>query len=114
MSAIDIPPGARADTGSTLAQAATLDAQLQKAINEAVPWSKPCSRSKRWWTKDITQLKKRWPPINETASDIAAVKKPEQGTKNPPTDGESLSGKYSGSTEKTLSKQQTGPTYTEL
>lgn len=45
------------DETSTLHSAKALDDGLQEAIEKAVPWSKPSSRSNRWWTLEITQLK---------------------------------------------------------
>lgn len=51
------PAGSWNTSEGTLAMAEKLNAQIQEAINQAVPWSRPCFRSKRWWTKDISILK---------------------------------------------------------
>lgn len=59
MSAIEAPHEAWADKESSLALVSTLDVQLQKTIHKSVPWSKPCTRNKRCWTKHITHLKRQ-------------------------------------------------------
>lgn len=45
-------------TQSTLDTAVDPDACLQRAINKAVPWSTPSNYFRRWWTPEISQVKK--------------------------------------------------------
>ncbi|KAE9401736.1 hypothetical protein BT96DRAFT_782726, partial [Gymnopus androsaceus JB14] len=35
-----------------------LTAAIQKTINKVVPINKPCPSSRRWWTHELSQMKK--------------------------------------------------------
>lgn len=46
---------------------------LQKTIVDAIPISKPCPHSKRWWTSNLQALKKKLNKISRTAMKQRAV-----------------------------------------
>ena len=56
----DIPPAAQIKTQRQLDQCCTgLTKAIQRTISEKVPTTDPVSKSKRWWTKELTQLRSR-------------------------------------------------------
>lgn len=56
---LELPANFGENADAALAAAEALNEQIRLAIDTAVPWSKPSSRAKKWWTPEITELKKR-------------------------------------------------------
>lgn len=56
---LELPASTWKNATSTLAGAVAHNNHLQRVINTAVPWSKPSSTSKRWWTPEINGMKQK-------------------------------------------------------
>ena len=55
-----LPPPAPIVTENDFQRVAkTLDQVLRDAVDAHVPRSKPCPHSRRWWTKELTEMKKK-------------------------------------------------------
>ncbi|KAL0630421.1 hypothetical protein Q9L58_010732, partial [Maublancomyces gigas] len=57
LQALRLPEDAWPSPEGTLQAAAAIDNQFQLAIDAAVLWSKPSTKSRRWWSPEIKKLK---------------------------------------------------------
>ena len=70
----DLPvPQSLTDEVSMTALVDSLTAALQEAIRAKVPLSKPSLHSKRWWTKELSVLKKKKKKLSNTSYKLCAI-----------------------------------------